>query len=314
MSDSCTIIECHGVNNIGLKLNSIPLDRFFVGDCVDAMQTHLPDSSVDLTVTSPPYDGLRDYDGYAFNFYAIVEELFRVTKDGGVVVWVVGDRINGGRTMTSFEQGIGFRDAGFAVHDVMIYQKLNTPFPRSNAYTNAWEFMFVCSKGQPKTFNPLKTATKRNGPEWLTFNKGPDAVNKKRRGVLRKTKTRTNIWPYAVGRGGTTNDKEAFEHPAMFPESLALDHILSWSNEGDLVLDPMCGAGTTAKMAALNGRHYLGIDISEKYIGIATRRVLTATGAASVDESVSPESAIHLVDGQLSICEESDEHPAFVTA
>lgn len=274
----------------------------------------MPAESVDLTVTSPPYDGLRHYEGYAFDFDAIVAELYRVTKVGGVVVWVVGDRINGGRSMTSFEQGIGFRDAGFAVHDVMIYQKLNTPFPRSNAYTNAWEFMFVCSKGQPKTFNPLKTATKRNGPEWLTFNKGPDAVNKKRRGVLRRTKTRTNVWPYAVGRGGTTNDKEAFEHPAMFPESLALDHILSWSKPGDLVLDPMCGAGTTAKMAALNGRHYLGIDVSDKYIGIATRRVLTAIGAATVLEPANSDADIYLVDGQLNICEEADDHRDVVTA
>lgn len=159
------------------------------------------------------------------------------------------------------------------MHDVMIYQKKNTPFMRSNAYTNAFEFMFVLSKGKPKTFNPLKEKTIRNGFEMVVCNKKSDGINKKNLKELKKEKNRTNIWSYAVGMGGTTSDKIAFKHPAVFPEKLALDHILSWSNEGDLVFDPMCGSGTTCKMAYLAKRNYLGIDISQEYVDIAFKRI-----------------------------------------
>lgn len=248
-------------------------DRLVTGDCVDVM-SNFPRDSVDLTVTSPPYDGLRNYNGYRFDAKRVACALLRVTKSGGVVVWVVGDQIRGGRTLTSFEQALMFKQVGFTVHDVMIYQKKNTPFPRSNAYTNAWEFMFVLSKnGPPKTFNPIKTPTVRSGLEMLTHNKLPDGINKKRRGMLNTEKTRINIWSYAVGMGGTTSDKIAFKHPAVFPEKLAKDHILSWSNPGDLVLDPMCGSGTTCKMALLLGRRYIGIDISQAYIDICKERL-----------------------------------------
>ncbi len=247
-------------------------DRLIIGNCVDVMRG-LPEGSVNLTVTSPPYDSLRDYKGYDFPFEAIADELFRVTAKGGIVVWVVGDRIHGGRSLTSFRQALYFQQIGFSAHDVMIYQKKNTPFMRSNAYTNAYEMMFVLSKGKPATFNPLKTHTARHGMELLTHNKRPDGVNKKKRGELKKEKTRTNIWSYAVGLGGTTRDRIAFQHPAVFPEKLALDHILSWSDPGDLVLDPMCGSGTTGKMALLHDRQFIGIDISPEYIEIARRRL-----------------------------------------
>ena len=255
--------------------------KLIVGNCVDIMRD-LPEGSVKLTVTSPPYDSLRDYKGYDFPFEAIADELYRVTAEGGVVVWVVGDRINGGRSLTSFRQALYFQDIGFSAHDIMIYQKKNTPFMRSNAYTNAYEMMFVLSKGKPTTFNPLKTPTARHGVELLTHNKLPDGINKKKRGELKKEKTRTNIWSYAVGLGGTTNDKIAFEHPAVFPEKLAEDHILSWSNPGDLVLDPMCGSGTTGKMALLHGRRFIGIDISAEYIEIARQRLQDAGFAVEV--------------------------------
>ncbi|MDE0376586.1 MAG: site-specific DNA-methyltransferase [bacterium] len=247
-------------------------NSLIVGDCVEVM-ADWPDDCIDLTVTSPPYDNLRNYKGYQFPFEEIASELLRVTKPGGVVVWVVGDRINGGRSLTSFRQAIHFQEIGFAVHDAMIYRKKNTPFMRSNAYTNAYEFMFVLSRGRPKTFNPLKEPTVRSGYEPLVHNKGPDAVNKKTMGKLNKEKTRTNIWAYAVGMNGTTRDKVAFQHPAVFPERLAEDHILSWSKPGDIVLDPMCGSGTTPKMAAANKRDYIGIDIAADYIAIAEQRV-----------------------------------------
>ena len=244
----------------------------YVADCVKFMQK-MSANSVDLTVTSPPYDNLRDYQGYSFNFENIAKCLYRITKEGGVLVWVVGDRVNGGRSLTSFEQGLFFKHIGFSVHDVMIYQKKNTPFMRSNGYTNCYEFMFVLSKGKPNTFNPLKEKTVRNGFELLPHNKKADGVNKKVLKELKKEKTKNNIWSYAVGMGGTTSDKIAFKHPAVFPEKLAEDHILSWSKEEDLVFDPMCGSGTTGKMALMHSRNFIGVDISEAYIDIARKRI-----------------------------------------
>ena len=250
------------------------VNQIVVGECAKVMQ-QLPAGSVDLIVTSPPYDDLRDYNGYEFDYRAVGEGMLHVLKPGGVAVWIVGDRVrNGSRSLTSFEQGLAFRDIGFRVHDVMIYRKKNTPFMRKNAYTNCFELMFILSRGAPKTFNPLTCDTKRSGRETAMYGKGTDGDGSKRRAMtLGKRKTRTNIWSYAVGLGGTTRDKFAFQHPAMFPEALAQDHILSWSNPGDLVLDPMCGAGTTLKMAQANGRRWLGIEISDEYADIAKQRV-----------------------------------------
>lgn len=244
-------------------------------DCLEGMK-NLPTNAIDLVVTSPPYDNLRDYNGYKFNFEGIATELYRIIKEGGVVVWVVGDKIkNGNKTLTSFRQAIYFQEIGFNAHDVMIYKKKNTPFMRSNAYTNCYEFMFVFSKGSPNTFNAKKTSTVRHGMEKVVTNKKADGINNKVLAELKKEKTKTNIWSYAVGLGGTTNDKFAFEHTAIFPEKLAQDHILSWSNEGDLVFDPMCGSGTTCKMSALNKRKYLGMEISKDYTELAKKRVRT---------------------------------------
>lgn len=249
---------------------------FHVADCAQFMTEQMAAGSVPLTVTSPPYDNLRDYQGYSFDFDAIARGLYRVTAPGGVVVWVVGDRINGGKTLTSFRQGVAFQEIGFRMHDVMIYRKKNTPFMRSNAYTNCYEFMFILSKGSPRTFNPLTQKTVRHGVEKLVHNKKADGINKKTLGRLNEYKTRANVWEYAVGLGGTTNDKVAFSHPAIFPEKLAEDHIKTWSSAGDTVFDPMCGSGTVAKMAALNGRNFIGVDISSEYIEIARERLQAA--------------------------------------
>jgi len=188
-------------------------------------------------------------------------------------VWVVGDRINGGRSLTSFEHAFAFRDAGFIVHDAMIFKKRNTPLMRRHAYTNCYEFMFVFTKGLPSTFNPLRSPSVRSGTAQVPYLKGPDGFNRKTERSLSEHKVRTNIWSYAVGKNGTTSDMYAFKHPAMFPENLARDHILSWSNPGDLVFDPMCGAGTTCKMAKATGRRWLGVDVSSEYTSIAKLRL-----------------------------------------
>jgi DNA modification methylase len=251
----------------------VKLNYIYHGDCVDIMRT-FPEGVIDLTVTSPPYDNLRTYKGYTFKFEEIAKELYRVTKDGGVVVWVVGDAtIKGSETGTSFRQALYFKEIGFNLHDTMIYEKIN-PIPQNhNRYEQCFEYMFVLSKGKPKTFNPLQEPTKNAGK---TFNWGDRVVeldqNQARRHrstdlrTVKETKTRRNIFSYAIG-GGRTG------HPAVFPEQLAQDHILSWSNPGDIVLDPMCGSGTTCKMAKLNGRNYIGIDIAEEYVELARRRV-----------------------------------------
>lgn len=242
-------------------------------DCVEFMKS-MDENYVDLTVTSPPYDDLRNYKGYHFDFENVAKGLYRVTKKGGVVVWVVGDKItNGNRTLTSFKHAIFLQECGFNVHDVMIYRKKNTPFMRSNAYTNCYEFMFVFSKGKPNTFSPLTEKTVRQGFEMVVYNKGADAVNNKTLKELKAEKTKTNIWDYAVGMGGSTSDKDAFKHPAIFPEKLAEDHIVSWSKEGDIIFDPMCGSGTTLKMAKKHNRLYIGCDISAEYVDIAKKRL-----------------------------------------
>jgi site-specific DNA-methyltransferase (adenine-specific) len=257
---------------INIKTNTI-----YHADCVELMKS-MEENSIDLTVTSPPYDELRNYNGYRFDIEGITQGLYKVTKKGGIVVWVVGDKIkNGNRSLTSFKQALLFQSVGFNVHDVMIYKKKNTPFMRSNAYTNCYEFMLVLSKDKPKTFNPLKSKTARQGFEMMPFNKGADGVNRKTMGELKAEKKRDNIWEYATGLGGTTNDKIAFKHPAVYPEKLAEDHILSWTNPGDVVFDPMCGSGTTCKMAIINNRQYIGCDISQEYADLTEQRLKLVT-------------------------------------
>lgn len=261
------------------------VNKIIPGDCVKIMK-ELVDVGIkaDLTVTSPPYDNLRDYNGYVFDFNNIAKGLYDITKKGGVVVWVIGDKIkNGDRTLTSFRQALYFQEIGFNVHDIMIYRKKNTPFMRSNAYTNCFEFMFVMTKGTPRVFNPIRVKTKRSGIEPLPVNKKSDGITRKVLGQLKEMKVKDNIWEYAVGMGGSTMDKIAFKHPAIFPEKLAEDHILSWSNENDLVLDPLCGSGTTCKMAKIHNRKYIGIDISKEYVEIAQERLKLVSRIKKID-------------------------------
>lgn len=248
-------------------------DYIKCGDCVELMK-ELPDNCIDLTVTSPPYDNLRKYNGFELDFEATARELYRITKDGGVIVWVVGDAtINGSETGTSFKQALYFKQCGFNLHDTMIYHKeIPTWNITSRRYRQHFEYMFVFSKGKPKTFNPIEDVKVKNmQPRKCKSNRNGEA--KYEMYVPKKEYTcRGNIWSYNVG-SGCTKDKIAFEHPAIFPEKLAEDHILSWSNPGDVVFDPFVGSGTTAKMAALNGRHYIGFDISEEYCNIAKQRI-----------------------------------------
>ena len=249
------------------------LNKIIQNECLEVMKT-MEDNYVDLTVTSPPYDNLRDYNGYSFDFEGIAKELFRVTKEGGVVVWVVGDAtVKGSETGTSFKQALYFKEIGFNLHDTMIYKKVN-PMPlQHNRYLPCFEYMFVFSKGVPKTFNPIKENTVATGSEKYT---GTQQENGKFTGYGNTRKLlryKYNVWNLKVGANQTTKDKIAFQHPAPFPEKLAKDHIISWSNEGDIVLDIFNGSGTTTKMAKILGRNYIGIELSQEYVDIANKRL-----------------------------------------
>jgi DNA modification methylase len=266
-------------------IENLSVDKpwLMLGDCLERMK-EIPDGSVDLTVTSPPYDDLRTYNGYSFDFENVAHELHRVSKPGGVVVWVVGDAtVKGSETGTSFRQALYFKDIGFNLHDTMIWHKTDCP-PQTKVgrrYTGSFEYMFVFSKGRPEKFYPLmlpcKTAGRRK--ETTTQRKEDGSCRSDRiaarlgRAVLPE-KPRHNVWSATkMGPGAV--------HPAQYPEHIALDHINSWSNPGDVVLDPFTGSGTTGKMAVLANRKFIGIEISDQYLDIARKRIDTAIAIAS---------------------------------
>lgn len=253
-------------------MQSLPINSIICGDNVEVMAT-FPDACIDLVVTSPPYDNLRTYGGHSWDFEGVAQQLWRVIKPGGVVVWIVADAtIDGSETGTSFRQALRFKEIGFRLHDTMIYQQSGTGAKGSNeAYWQSFEFMLVFAKGKPSAINLLRdkqnihaghivagNARKMNGIGSRT-ERGPREVQEY--GI------RENVWKYPAHKGDKT------EHPAPFPEALARDHILSWSNEGDIVLDPFNGSGTTTKMARLLGRQFIGIDVNEGYCEIARKRI-----------------------------------------
>ena len=245
-------------------------NKIYHGDCKDIMET-FPDNCIDLTVTSPPYDNLRSYNGYVFDFDCIAQQLYRVTKPGGVVVWVVGDAtIKGSETGTSFKQALYFKEIGFNLHDTMIYTKGGQGATGSNlSYWQDFEYMFVLSKGRPSALNLIHDRKNKTKPRTRKESQGhryKTGEKKTKRVIVRKEYgKRFNVWKYH--EAGTRQ-----KHPAVFPEQLAIDHIISWSNENDVVFDPMCGSGTTLKMAQANNRNFIGIDISEEYVNIAKQR------------------------------------------
>lgn len=239
----------------------------------------IPNDSIDLTVTSPPYDNLRDYKGFSWDEARLISELYRVTKHGGVVVWIVNDAtVKGSETCTSFRQALSFREAGFNLHDTMIWKKSGTAYPDTVRYYANFEYMFIFSKGKPKAVNLIAdkpnihaneriTSTEREKDGSIRISSG---VKKGRR--VKETGIRFNVWDVVEEKSNKTG------HPAVFPVRLATDHIISWSNEGDVVLDPFMGSGTTAVAAIKNGRHYIGFEISDEYCRIAEARISNAIG------------------------------------
>ena len=244
----------------------------YLGDCREILP-ELP--KVDLVLTSPPYDGLREYGSCRFQFDELPELLYDAVVWGGYCVWVVGDQVVGGsESGSSFRQALDFIDVGFNLHDTMIYQKNNSSLPDPTRYCQSFEYMFVFSKGKPQTFNPItdrarkwlgrSSHTKKRKPngEMIIVHRDPTKISNKR----------GNIWLYDVGYNKGATDNIAFQHPATFPEKLALDHILSWSNPSNLILDPFLGSGTTAYCAKKLNRHCIGIELEEKYAEISAKR------------------------------------------
>ncbi len=252
------------------------LNSIIEGNCVEVMK-NFDDEVIDLTVTSPPYDDLRNYKGYVFPFEEIAQELYRITKQGGVVVWVVADAtINATETGTSFKQALYFKEIGFNLHDTMIFRKKN-PIPQiyRKRYNNEFEYMFVFSKGVVNTHNSIMVdcmhaGLELNGTTYKNYSKNEQTREKLAKPVKDK-KIKGNIWEYVVGK--RQEDQEAKGHPAPFPCELVRDHIKSWTNQGDVVFDPMSGSGTTARVAVEMGRNYIGIDISPEYCEIARERI-----------------------------------------
>jgi DNA modification methylase len=249
---------------------TLPLDQIICGDNCDVLGT-FPRACIDLVVTSPPYDDLRTYGGHSWDFYGVAWQLKRVLKPGGVIVWVVADATkDGSETGTSMEQALHFKRLGLRLHDTMIYMS-NKPPLTHNRYEQSWEFSFVFAFGAPATFNPLmrKTETRGGLPGRFMQNASDGTYSAAHKSCRTGEVTyRPNAWYYHAG-----NDADNGSHPAPFPEQLAADHILSWSNEGDIVLDPFNGSGTTTKMAREMGRRYIGIDVNEEYCEIARKRL-----------------------------------------
>ena len=268
-----------------MKINEIDNES-----CLDGLPK-LKSECVDLCVTSPPYDDLRSYNDSALwsldIFKEIAIELYRVLKPGAILVWVVGDAVyKGSETGTSFKHALYFMDLGFKLHDTMIYQKNSSSFPakhNGNRYSQIFEYMFVFSKNRkPKTAN-LIIDKPNNWAGWTPWGNAPyrakdgSFVARTQIKPVPKFSPRNNIWKYNTGKNFTTKDTYAFGHPAMFPELLAKDHILSWSNEGDLVLDPFIGSGTTAAMCVETDRNYIGFEIDSTYYNICKQRILDHT-------------------------------------
>ena len=249
------------------------LNHIYCGDCLEVLKT-FPDECIDLTVTSPPYDNLRRYGGYTFDFEGIAKELYRVTKNGGVVVWIVSDQTrNGSESGTSFRQALYYMEIGFSLNDTMIWRKESSTDTGSLKvrYGNAFEYMFVFSKGRCKTFNPIKdkknkyAGSRKYGTVRLADGSFKSASSKGK--MIPVYGQRLNVWDINTEKNNKTG------HPAVFPEKLATDHILSWSNKGDVVLDCFSGSGTTCVSCIKTGRNYVGIEINEEYVKMAERRI-----------------------------------------
>lgn len=260
---------------------TIAKNSIYHESCVRTLE-RMPDDYLDMTLTSPPYDDLRAYNGDTLPLSDVIPLLYAKTKPGGVVIWITGDKTEGGtESLTSFRTAIAFRDAGFLLHDTMIYEKAN-PIPNDpgRRYRQAFEFMFCFSKGTPKTFNPITEPTKSAGKKIQAFRvtqngRGNYTPPPKAEATTKGTRRVSNVFTYVVG-SSAASDRMAFKHPAIFPEKLAADQISTWSNPGDVVFDCCMGSGTTAVVAKRLGRDFIGAEIAGEYVKLANERLRAA--------------------------------------
>lgn len=254
------------------------LNKIYIENNIDTCK-RLPDNCIDMILCSPPYDSLRTYNGYSFDFENLAPELSRILKPGGVIVWVVGDAtINGSETGTSFRQALYFMDkCSLSLWDTMIYAKPSASFPAnplSKRYSQVFEYMFVFCKGKIRddikllADKPNKWAGFQNWGKLTHYSKEGKVEREGKINPVPEFSIRNNIWTYT-----TSCEKDKTGHPAVFPEQLAIDHILSWTVEGDVVYDPFMGSGTTAKACIMTGRNYIGSEISEEYGKIIMERI-----------------------------------------
>lgn len=252
-------------------------------DCSNALK-RMTSNLVDLVITSPPYDYLRSYNGnidqWSFEkFQNIARELYRVIKPGGVVVWIVADAtVRGSETGTSFRQALYFIDCGFNLHDTMIWRKPNAgSVGAMNRYENVFEYMFVFSKGKPKVAHIIKDRKNKGFGELQHGSiRQIDGSIRRTSGYGKRTIAeygrRHNVWDVTPCKSKT----ERLGHPAPFPKQLAYDHVVSWSDPDDVVLDPFMGSGTTGVVCANTGRKFIGIEIDAEYYAMSTERIEAA--------------------------------------
>lgn len=243
------------------------------GDCVKVMKC-LDKESIDLTITSPPYDNLRRYKGFKWNFEDTASELYRITKNGGIVVWIVADQtIKGSETGTSFKQALYFMKMGFNLYDTMIWEKPSPAVPTQSRYYDVFEYMFIFSKGKPKTLNLLcdrKNKSVGNVSNKETRSCREDRKRKEGKRTVKEYSRRFNVWNISRGHNKTI-------HPAVFPVKLASDHVKTWSNENDCVLDCFMGSGTTGVACKQMNRNFIGIELNENYFKMAKERIENST-------------------------------------
>lgn len=260
------------------------LNQYYIESCIDTLKNRIPDNSLDLVVTSPPYDDIRSYDNnYSFDFETIADLLAKKLKPGGVIVWVVGDAtIKGSETGTSFRQALYFKDIGLRLHDTMLFIKNTSTFPARRTgkrYSQIFEYVFILSRGTPRVGNlicdkPNRWAGTTNfASQKSDRNKDDVLVPKKKFKPIPDFSPRNNAWRYVTGKGFSGTDDIAYKHPAVFPEPLVRDHVITWTNEGDVVYDPFLGSGTTAKVAKVLNRNFIGSEINPEYEYIIKKRL-----------------------------------------
>jgi site-specific DNA-methyltransferase (adenine-specific) len=256
------------------KIGQIMTYQLHNQNCLDWMNTQ-PEKSVDIVLTSPPYDNIRNYNGYSFDFESVAQELVRLLKPNGVIIWNVADAtVKGSKTGTSMRQALYFMNIGLKLHDTMIYLKKN-PMPTNKItkrYHQAWEYIFVFSKGVPKTFTPIMVETKFKGQANMKYRGADGSIKYKKTPRNDKTKIR-NVFEYTIGGGHTTKDKSAFQHPALMPQQLAIDMLSTWADKNDIIYDPFAGAGTTMLAAKILGLTSIGTEIDSAYCQLIQDRL-----------------------------------------